>query len=67
MIIDEKLDKILRNQEIIIQMLTDIMEMRKSVPNIATAFKPILENPLIASNPSVRAMLDNIMDQMGGS
>lgn len=61
---EEKLDQILKNQTTIIQMLTDALERKP--PDMSEAFKPIFENPLIASNPSVVAMLNKFMGEMGG-
>jgi hypothetical protein len=68
---EEKLDQIIKdqaviiqNQAVLIQMVTDAMERKP--PDMTEALKPILENPLIAGNPSVVNMLNKFMGEMGG-
>ena len=64
-----KIDQILKNQAIIIQMLTDIIESIPSPstrPDMTEMFKPILDNPIIKNNPAMLGMLTTFMSQMGG-
>jgi hypothetical protein len=64
---EEKLDAILKNQGIIIQMLSDVLEAKRQRPDLKTAMAPILENPLFKNNPAVQNMLGALMKNMGGS
>lgn len=60
--INHKLDKLIKNQEVIIQMLTDILESKK--PNIKEVLKPMMENPLFKNNPVAANILENLLSNI---
>lgn len=67
--IEEKLDKILKNQEIIVRMLTDLLESvpdPSARPDIREAIKPLLASPIIKNNPVIANTLEQFMENMGG-
>jgi hypothetical protein len=67
---EKKLDEILKNQGIIIQMLTDLIEAipapDKRGPDMQAAFAPLINSPMIKSNPVLAGMLDDMIKNMGG-
>ena len=70
MSVNEKLDEILKNQGIIIQMLTDIMEAMPAPgkhPDMLAAMAPLLNSPMIKGNPALADMVGTFMKNMGGN
>lgn len=66
---EDKLDKILKNQQTIMAMLEDILEAMPDPsqrPDIAAAMGPLMENPILKNNPAVAQMLGAFMNNMGG-
>lgn len=62
--LEEKIDEVLSNQEVIIRMLTDILERKP--PNVSDVIEPILANPVIANNQAISSIITTFMNQMGG-
>lgn len=66
---EEKLDAILKNQGIIIAMLTTIIEAIPGPgkqPDVKKMLEPLLNNPLFRDNPMMAEMMSNFTKNMGG-
>lgn len=69
MSIDQKLDEIIRNQTIIMQMLTDLIESVPDPaqrPNVLKALAPLLDSPMIKNNPALAEMVKGFTENIGG-
>jgi len=67
---EEKLDQILKNQAVIIGMLTDLLEATPDVserPDIREVMRPLISSPIIENNPALKGMLSQMMNNMGGT
>jgi len=67
---EHKIDQILKNQGIIIQMLSDWMESathRGKKPDMRAMLSPLLGSPVLRANPEVSKMIDDLLTTMGGN
>ena len=69
MTLDEKLDKLLKDQEYTNKLLETIVEgmpaAGASEKRMKALMKPLLENPMIAGNPALMQMLSSFMPTGG--
>jgi hypothetical protein len=66
----DKLDEIIKNQHTIMSMLSDILEAMPDPsqrPDIAAAFKPLMDNPLFKDNPAMQSLLGSFIKKGGNT
>lgn len=66
---EDKLSQILKNQQTIMAMLSDILEAipdPSKRPDIGAMLAPLMTNPALKDNPAVQQMLGAVMKNMGG-
>lgn len=67
---EDKLDKILKNQQTIMAMLSDVLEAMPDPsqrPDMRAMLAPLMANPVFKENPAVQQMLGAVMKNMGGN
>lgn len=67
---EDKLDKILKNQSTIMQMLSDVLEAIPDPgqrPDMSAALKPLMDSPLFKNNPAVLSLLGSFIKKGGNT